>query len=66
MIIANLLLHQFKFEELKQLGTRIPAKCSLILAVEPARSRMTLWLGRALTLDMLLALFALSALFRAA
>lgn len=44
--MANLILHHFRDEQLRVLGSRISSKTRLILAAEPARQRIHTWLGR--------------------
>ncbi len=46
VIVANLLLHQFKNEELKELGRRLPAAARVVISVDPLRARRSLWMGR--------------------
>ena len=49
ILVANLFLHHFQPDQLRELGTRLPASCRLIVACEPARQRRHLLLGRALS-----------------
>lgn len=49
VIVSNLLLHQFTDESLAGLARRLPPSCRCLLAVEPLRSRMALWMGHAVT-----------------
>ena len=53
IVVANLFLHHFDPEALAQLGARLPAKCRILLASEPARRRLHLAQG------VLLSIFAL-------
>ena len=46
VLVANLILHHFRDEQLRVLGSRISSKTRLILAAEPARRRIHTWLGR--------------------
>lgn len=48
VLVANLILHHFRDEQLRVLGGRISPTTRLILAAEPARLRIHSWLGRVL------------------
>ena len=53
IVVANLFLHHLRPEALAQLGARLPAKCRILLANEPARRRLHIMQG------LLLSVFAL-------
>lgn len=46
VLMANLILHHFKPDQLRLLGSRIPPQTRLILAAEPARRRIHTVMGR--------------------
>lgn len=48
VLLANLFLHHFEDDRLRELGARIPASARLILAAEPERRRRHALLGRLL------------------
>ena len=54
IVVANLFLHHFEPEALAQLGARLPAKCRIVLASEPARRRLHLAQGALLSVLALL------------
>ena len=54
IVVANLFLHHFEPEALAQLGVRLPAKCRILLANEPARRRLHLAQGTLLSVLALL------------
>ena len=54
IIVANLFLHHFEPEALAQFGARLPAKCRILLASEPARRRRHLAQGALLSVAALL------------
>ncbi|MEO6784739.1 MAG: hypothetical protein ABI318_01295, partial [Chthoniobacteraceae bacterium] len=54
IVFANLFLHHFDSEALAQLGARLPAKCRILLAGEPARRRRHLAQGALLAVLALL------------
>lgn len=49
IVVANLILHQFEKEQLQDLGRRLSGGCQFLLAVDPHRSRLSLFLGRLLS-----------------
>jgi hypothetical protein len=46
VLVANLILHHFKEDQLRVLGSRISPKTRVILAAEPARHRIHTIMGR--------------------
>ncbi|HCN30394.1 MAG TPA: hypothetical protein DIT64_16960 [Verrucomicrobiales bacterium] len=48
VLLANLFLHHFEDDRLRELGARLPASARLILAAEPERRRRHALLGRLL------------------
>lgn len=54
IVVANLFLHHFEPGALAQLGARLPAKCRILLANEPARRRLHLAQGALLSVLALL------------
>ncbi|MEO6739446.1 MAG: hypothetical protein ABIP20_04285 [Chthoniobacteraceae bacterium] len=54
IVVANLFLHHFRPEALAQLGARLPTKCRILLANEPARRRLHLVQGALLSVLALL------------
>lgn len=46
VVLANLILHQFHDDELKELGARLSASARVILACEPYRQKRSRWLFR--------------------
>lgn len=48
VLVANLILHHFREEQLRAMGAGISPNTRLILAAEPARMRVHSWLGRVL------------------
>ncbi len=46
VLVANLILHHFKDDQLRVLGSRISSKTCLILAAEPERQRRHTFMGR--------------------
>ncbi len=40
IIVANLFLHHFENDQLRELGSRLPESCRLFIACEPARRRL--------------------------
>ncbi len=49
VIVANLFLHHFQFQQLQAIGLRIPERCRVVIACEPARHRGHLLQGRLLS-----------------
>lgn len=49
VVISNLLLHQFTDAQVSEFALRLPPSCRCLLVVEPLRSRMSLWMGHAVT-----------------